>query len=95
MELRVRVDLPSNVEHQLRGEGEGEALSTVAREAVALALFQRALLSHAELGEVLGLDRFETDALLKRHQVWDHSLGHDEVDADLRSIDELLGPPRA
>ena len=43
---------------------------------------------------LLGLDRFETDALLKRHQVSERSLNHSDVDADVQSINDLIGPPR-
>ena len=46
-------------------------------------------LTHYELGQSLGLDRFETDALLKCHEVTEHSLAHEDVDADVKSLNEL------
>ena len=39
-------------------------------------------------------NRFETLALLKRHGMFHGTLTHEDVEADVRSIDELLGPPR-
>ena len=92
MDINVSVNLPPEVENQLQGERLG--LTAVAREAIAVDLFRRGILAHAQLGQVLGLDRFETDALLKRHQVSEHSLNHSDIDADLQSINDLIGPPR-
>jgi hypothetical protein len=46
-------------------------------------------LTHYELGQSLGLDRFETDALLKCHEVTEHSITHEDVDADVKSLNEL------
>jgi predicted HTH domain antitoxin len=92
MDLSVSMNLPPEVERQLQGDHSG--LAAIAREAVAVDLFRRGILTHLQLGQILGIDRFETDALLKQHQVWEQSLGHADVDADLRSIDELIGPPR-
>jgi hypothetical protein len=91
MDLNVSMNLPPEVESQLQGDDLG--LAAVAREAVAVDLFRRGILTHPQLGQILALDRFETDALLKRHQVWEQSLSHADADTDRRSIDELIGPP--
>ena len=92
MDINVSVNLPPEVESRLQSERVG--LVSVAREAVAVDLFRRESLSHAQLGQALGLDRFETDALLKRHKVSEHALTHSDVDADVQSINDLIGPPR-
>jgi predicted HTH domain antitoxin len=89
MDITVTVDLPPEIEQRL--EAARRDLAGVAREAVAVDLFRRGILSHFKLAQMLGLDRFEVDALLKRHGVAEQSLTHDEVDADRRSIDELIG----
>jgi predicted HTH domain antitoxin len=91
MNVNIAVSLPPDVEERLRTES-GD-LSTAAREAFAIELFRRGLLTHYGLGQSLGLDRFETDALLKRHEVTEHSLTHEDVDADVKSVNELLAPP--
>ena len=91
MDVNIAVSLPPDVEERLRTES-GD-LSTAVREAFAIELFRRGILTHYDLGKSLGLDRFETDVLLKRHEVTEHALTHEDVDADVRSVNELLAPP--
>jgi hypothetical protein len=64
-------------------------LDETAREAFALDLFRRGLLTRPDLGRMLGLDRFETGALLKRHQVFDDPT-HEDVDAEVERMRKLL-----
>ena len=92
MNVSVAVDLPAEVEDRLRAES-GD-LSAAVREGFLLDLFRRGLLTRYGLSQALGLDRFETYALLKRHQIFDESLTHDDVDADVAAARELLGTPR-
>jgi predicted HTH domain antitoxin len=92
MNISVIVDLPPQVEERLRAES-GD-LSSAVRESFAINLFRRGILSHHELGQVLGLDRFETDALLKRNEVTEYSLTHEDIDADVNSLKEFLGLAR-
>ena len=66
--------------------------SVEAREASALELFRRGKLSHFELSQVLGLDRFQTDAYLIQHKVYEGSLTAEDLEADKRTLDRLLGP---
>jgi predicted HTH domain antitoxin len=88
MTIHFSISLPPEVEERLRADVPD--LSGAVREAFAVDLFRQGILTHHELGQSLSLDRFETDALLKRHRVTEQSLTHDEVDADVRSLDELL-----
>ena len=83
------MNLAPDVEKRLRAES-GDLPSAV-RESFAVNLFRRGILTHHDLGEVLGLDRFETDALLKRNGVGEFSLTHDDVDADVSRLRERLG----
>jgi hypothetical protein len=92
MNISFDVNLPPGVEERLRAEAPD--VSTAGREAFAVDLFRRGILTHHGLGQTLDLDRFETDALLKRHRVTEQSLNHDDVDADVQSLDELLAPHR-
>jgi predicted HTH domain antitoxin len=89
MNISLAVELPPQVEERLRAES-GD-LSSPVRESFAINLFRRGILSHHELGQVLGLDRFETDALLKRNDVTEYSLTHDDIDGDVNSLKEFLG----
>ncbi len=91
MNVSLAVNLPPEVEERLRAES-GD-LSSAVRESFAVNLFRRGILTHHELGQVLGLDRFETDALLKRNGVTEYSLTHEDIDADVRSLKEYLGLP--
>jgi hypothetical protein len=60
-----------------------------------IALRARALpsrqLSHFDLSQVLGLDRFETDAYLIHHHVYEGSLTAQDLEADKQSLDRVLG----
>jgi len=88
--VSISVNLPPDVEQRLRAESSD--LSAAVREGFAVELFRRGILTHFALGEMLGLDRFETDVLLKRHEVAEHSPTHEDVDADVGSLENLLGP---
>ncbi|MGO9464385.1 MAG: UPF0175 family protein [Isosphaeraceae bacterium] len=89
MNVSFTVTLPPEIEERLRAES-GD-LSSAVRESFAVNLFRRGILTHHELGQVLGLDRFETDALLKRNDVTEYSLTHEDIDADVSSLREFLG----
>jgi predicted HTH domain antitoxin len=88
MSLTVTLNLPPDVEEKLRRETSD--LNNDVKEAYALELFRRGKLSHYELSKILGLDRFETDAYLKRHNVFEGSLTMEDVDADRKTLQDLL-----
>ena len=91
MNISFAVNLPPDIEERLRAEDPD--LAATVREAFAIDLFRRGILTHHGLGQTLGLDRFETEALLNRHRVTEQSLTHEDVDADVQSLNELLAPP--
>ncbi len=87
--MAVNFQLPEDVERRLRAEStdfDGEA-----REASALELFRRGKVSHYELSRILGLDRFETDAYLKRHHVYEGSLTMEDLEEQTRTLEKVLG----
>ena len=84
MNLTIAVDLPAEVEQRLHREMTD--LAEFAREAVAVQLFRDGKLAHYGLGQTLGLDRFETDALLKRYRVEEGALSHADVNAEVESL---------
>jgi len=92
MNVSVTVNLPAEIEERLRAES-GD-LSSAIRESFIINLFRRGILTHHELGQELGLDRFETDALLKRNEVTEYSLTHKDIDADVDSLRDYLGLAR-
>jgi predicted HTH domain antitoxin len=92
MAMHVTLDLPADVEERLRRETSN--LDAEVKEAYTLELFRQGRLSHADLSRVLGLDRFETDAYLKRHGVFEGSLTMADLDADRQTLDRLMGKAR-
>jgi predicted HTH domain antitoxin len=88
MPVQITLDLPVEVEQRLRREGTD--LNAEVKEAYLVDLFQRRKLSHNELSQALGLDRFETDAFLKRDQVFEGSWSSSELEADHQTLERLL-----
>lgn len=72
----------------------GGTPNDAAREALAVSLFREGRLSHVELSRVLELDRFQTDAVLKRHEVVNGGLTLEELELDRIALDAILGPVR-
>ena len=52
----------------------------------------RALGLNGELAEALGLSRYETDAVLRRHRVTEDLLASEELDEQLAGLRKRLGP---
>lgn len=85
--MAVTFQLPEDVERRLRERCAD--LDAEAREASALELFRRGKLTHFDLSEVVGLDRFETDAYLKRHNVYEGSLTMDDLEQQSRTLESI------
>jgi predicted HTH domain antitoxin len=92
MSLTIRIDLPTDVEEKLRSETSD--LAAEVKEVYALELFRRGRLSHYDLARVLGLDRHETDAYLKRHQVFGGSLTMEDIESDFQNVKDVLSKSR-
>jgi hypothetical protein len=90
--MAVTFQLPPDVEKRLREQSSD--LDAEAREISALELFRRGKLTHFEFSQVLGLDRLETDAYLKRHNVFEGSLTREDMEEQSRALDRVLGPVR-
>lgn len=85
----VSFQLPDDVERQLRRElGD---LDAAAKEAALVELYRQGRLSHGKLAEGLGISRYETDALLKRHNVTEDLLTQEEFDQQVSGLRESLG----
>jgi len=65
--MAVNVELPADIEQRLRQQSSD--LDSVAKEAMLVELYRQDKISHYELSQALGLDRFETDGVLKQHNV--------------------------
>ena len=86
--MSVTVELPKDIEDRLRRENPN--LDSDAKEAYAVELFRRGTLNHFQLSRVLGVDRFETDAVLKRHGVEEHSFSRADIEADRATLRKVL-----
>ena len=65
--MAVSFQLPTDLERELRTELRD--LDAVAKEALLVSLFRQGKLSHFALSKALGLDRFETEDVLRKHNV--------------------------
>jgi hypothetical protein len=87
--MAVTIELPTEIEESLRRElGD---LDRVAKEALLLELYRQDTLTRYELSLTLGLDRFETDALLKKHHVTEDLPTPEELAEDLRRLTQVVG----
>src|SRR4051812_3598571 len=88
MALTVTLDFPPDVEQKLRNESNN--LAADVKEAYAVALFRQGKLSHYELSQVLKLDRFQTDAYLKQHNIFEGSLTMEDLKEEDRMLAEAM-----
>jgi hypothetical protein len=65
--MTIRFAIALDIERTIRTEGSDP--SREAREVYLVELYRRRTISHRQLGDALGLDRFETDGVLKKHNV--------------------------
>jgi predicted HTH domain antitoxin len=65
--MAVNFQLPTDLEHALRGDLRD--LDAEAKEALLVSLYRQRKLSHLTLAKALGLDRFETEEVLRKHNV--------------------------
>jgi predicted HTH domain antitoxin len=65
--MNITFELPQDIEQAFRSNGLD--LSRKAKEAYLVNLYREDRISHRLLGEALGLNRYETDGVLKRYKV--------------------------
>ena len=65
--MAVSFQLPTDLEQELRGRFTD--LDSEAKEALLVSLYRQGKLSHFALSKALGLDRFETEDVLRKHNV--------------------------
>jgi hypothetical protein len=86
--MPITIQIPPDLERALRATTPD--LDAAAREAVLVDLYRQRKLNHVQLTDALGGDRFETDAILQRHQVEESSLTIDDVESDRRTVEAFL-----
>jgi hypothetical protein len=85
--MAVSFQLPTDLEHTLRDglpDLDGEA-----KEALLVSLYRQRKLSHLALSKALGLDRFETEDVLRKHNVTEDLGTVEEYLADAGTLEKL------
>ena len=90
--MAVSFQLPSDLEQTLRHDLRD--LDAVAKEALLVTLFRQRKLTHFELAKALGLDRFETEGVLHRHNVTEDLGSVEEYLAEARGLEKLRASGR-
>ncbi len=65
--MNISYEIPQDIEQEVRIDGldiNGEA-----KEAYLIDLYRQERIAHRQLADALGLNRYEIDAVLKRHKV--------------------------
>jgi hypothetical protein len=75
--MAVTIQLPAEIERDL---------DQTAGEAMLVELYRQDQLTHHQLSQALGLDRFETEAVLKRHHVTEDFPTDEEYEAALHRL---------
>jgi len=85
--MEITINLPEDVANVFLADGEN--LEREILEATALEGYRAGRLSHAQVGRMLNLNRFEVDAFLKTH---DLPLNYtvEDLEADRRTLDKLF-----
>ena len=68
MAVTLNIHLPDDIVAQLSAGGRD--LQKAALEAFAVEEYRAERITHAQVGQLLGLSRWAVDSLLKEHQVW-------------------------
>lgn len=86
--MDVNFEISQDVAAQLRSAGTD--LNRLAKELLLVESFRRGLVTHAQLAQALGLDRFETDELLQRHRIYEQGLTMEDLESDRRNLEQVL-----
>ncbi|MCP5517220.1 MAG: UPF0175 family protein [Verrucomicrobiales bacterium] len=90
MTLSFAIELTPELELAL--SASTQHLGQTAKGALVISLFGEGKLTHAQVGQALRQDRFETGALLKRHEVGTGGLSVEDVEQDRATLERILGP---
>jgi hypothetical protein len=87
--MSVRVDLPPDLEQRMRAASPD--FDAEGREAMLVEWYRQGKITRYELSLGLELSRFETDAVLKKHNVTEDLPTPEELEEDLRQAQALVG----
>ena len=85
--MTVTIELPADIEQALREQWQD--LPRAVLEAVAIEGYRKAILSHRQVGELLGLDWWDVEKFLSEQRVERYSAEALEQDLDtLKKLDQ-------
>jgi predicted HTH domain antitoxin len=84
--MTIHFEIPKNIEEQLRSTGIDP--TQTAKELFFVDLYRKERITHHQLAEAMGLVRYETDGVLKRHGVG-IELSREEFRSQVESLREL------
>jgi predicted HTH domain antitoxin len=90
--MAVSFQLPQDLENELRSGPRD--LDAEAKEALLVSLYRQGRLSHLALSRALGLDRFETEDVLRKHNVTEDLGTVEDYLADAATLAKLRTNPR-
>ncbi len=85
--MEITINLPEDVANVFLADGE--SIEREVLEATALEGYRTGKLSHAQVGRMLNLNRFEVDEFFKNHDV---TLNYtiEDLEADRQTLDKLF-----
>ena len=85
--MEITINLPEDIAGVF--SANGESIEREILEATALEGYRTVRLSHAQVGRMLGLNRFEVDEFFKNHEV---ALNYtiEDLEADRRTLNRLF-----
>ena len=87
--MSISFDLPAGVEEQLRRDHAN--LDGLAKEAALVELYRQGSITQHQLAESLDKTRFESDELLKQHNVTEDLATAEEIAEQVTTLRRLLG----
>jgi hypothetical protein len=85
--MAITIQLPPKIEEELRRDIFD--LDQAAKESMLVGLYRQKRLTHGQLAQSLGLDRFETEDLLHRHNVTEDLGTLEDYLSDARTLENL------
>lgn len=86
--MTLTVEIPDDLEQVLRRQSAN--LDADAKEAMCIEFFRQERITRYQLSQALGISRFETDAILKKHHVTEDLPTSQELEEDLRAAAQLV-----
>jgi predicted HTH domain antitoxin len=86
--MQVTVEIPDDLAHRLTPKGQDPARAAL--EAVAIEGYRSGALTAYQTRCLLGFEtRYELDAFLKEHNVWEHAYSLEDLEQDRRTMQQL------